>query len=84
MDITLGLAKRVMRLPYDLHLASVDAEIRLRVQRLPSRLEMERLRWNGHMLRGDDKMLFGQQHLFHLLEHAGEADQGAPIWILSR
>ena len=54
----LRLVKRVMHLPYDFHLGYVDAEKRLGAQQPSSRLAMEQLRGTGHMLRGDDKVLF--------------------------
>ena len=47
-----------MHLRYDFHLSYVDAERRLGVKRPSLRLEMERLRWTGHMLRSEDTVLF--------------------------
>ena len=47
---SLGLAKRVLHLPFDYHLFYVEAEQSLGVTRLSARLRRERLRWNGHML----------------------------------
>ena len=53
----LGLAKRVLHLPFDYHLSYVEAEQSLGVTR-PTRLRRERLRWTGHMLRSEDTVLY--------------------------
>ena len=54
----LGLAKRVLHLPFDYHLSYVEAEQSLGVTRPSARLRRERLRWTGHMLRSEDTVLY--------------------------
>ena len=54
----LRLAKRVLHLPFDYHLSYVEAERSLGVTRPSTRLQRERLRWTGHMLRSEDTVLF--------------------------
>ena len=54
----LGLAKRVLHLPFDYHLSYVEAEQSLGVTRPSTRLRRERLRWTGHMLRSEDTVLY--------------------------
>ena len=51
------LAKRVLHLKYDFHLSYEEAERRLGVERPSSILARNRLRWTGHMLRSEDKVL---------------------------
>ena len=53
----LRLAKRVLHLRYDYHLAYTEAEQRLGIERPSQRLARERLRWTGHALRSEDTAL---------------------------
>ena len=54
----LRLVKRVCHLPFDYHLSYKEAAKRVGVERLSFRLARERLRWTGHVLRSDDKVLY--------------------------
>ena len=53
----LRLVKRILHLPHDFHLSYVEAENRTGVKRPSLRLAKERLRWTGHVLRSDEKVL---------------------------
>ena len=53
----LRLVKRILHLPHDFHLSYIEAETRTGVKRPSLRLAKERLRWTGHALRSDDKVL---------------------------
>ena len=53
----LRLVKRVMHLPHDFHLSYAEAEARSGVHRPSLHLTKDRLRWTGHALRSDEKVL---------------------------
>ena len=53
----LRLVKRVMHLPHDFHLSYAEAEARSGVPRPSLHLTKDRLRWTGHALRSDEKVL---------------------------
>ena len=72
----LRLAKRVMNLPHDYHLAYSVAEQRLGLVRPSQRLEQERLRWTGHVLRSDEEVL--REVLIFVLE-GGARGRGRPV-----
>ena len=51
------LAKRFLHLWYDYHLSYEEAEDRLGIQHPSVRLMQDRLRWTGHMLQSEDRVL---------------------------
>ena len=71
----LRLAKRVMNLPHDYHLAYSVAEQRLGVVRPSQRLEQERLRWTGHILRSDEEVL---REVLTFVPEGGARGRGRP------
>ena len=71
----LGLARRVLHLPFDYHLSYVGAEQSLGVTRPSTRLRRERLRWTGHMLRSEDTVLY---EALIFIPHGGARGRGGP------
>ena len=69
------LAKRVMRLPHDFHLAYSVAEERLGMQRPSKLLGKERVRWIGHVLRSDDVIL---REVLAFVPEGGARGRGRP------
>ena len=71
----LRLAKRILHLPHDFHLSYPDAERLTGVARPSSRLAKERLRWTGHALRSDDKVL---AEVLTFIPEGGQRGRGCP------
>ena len=71
----LRLVKRILHLPHNFHLSYADAE-RLTGVACPSlRLAKERLRWTGHALRSDDKVL---SEVLTFIPEGGRRGRGRP------
>ena len=69
------LAKRVMRLPHDFHLAYAVAEQRLGVHRPSILLGKERVRWIGHVMRSEDAIL---REVLSFIPEGGARGRGRP------
>ena len=71
----LRLVKRVLFLPHDYHLSYVEAERRTGVCRPSQQLAKERLRWTGHVLRSEDKVLY---EVLMFVPEGGRRGRGRP------
>ena len=71
----LRLVKRILHLPHDFHLSYVEAENRTGVKRPSLRLAKERLRWTGHVLRSDEKVL---SEVLMFVPDGGRRGRGRP------
>ena len=71
----LRLVKRVLFLPHDYHLSYVEAERRTGVSRPSQQLAKERLRWTGHVLRSEDKVLY---EVLMFVPEGGRRGRGRP------
>lgn len=69
------LAKRVMRLPHDFHLAYAVAEERLGVHRPSVLLGKERVRWIGHVMSSEDVIL---REVLMFIPEGGSRGRGRP------
>ena len=69
------LAKRVMRLPHDFHLAYAVAEERLGVHRPSVLLGKEIVRWIGHVLSSEDVIL---REVLMFIPEGGSRGRGRP------
>ena len=71
----LRLVKRVLFLPHDYHLSYVEAERRIGIGRPSLQLAKERLRWTGHVLRSEDKVLY---EVLMFVPEGGRRGRGRP------
>ena len=71
----LRLVKRILHLPHDYHLSYVEAENRIGVERPSQRLATDRLRWTGHALRSDEKVL---SEVLLFVPEGGRRGRGRP------
>ena len=71
----LRLVKRILFLPHDHHLSYNEAEERIGVERPSIRLTKERLRWTGHALRSEDKVL---SEVLMFVPEGGKRSRGRP------
>ena len=67
--------KRVCFLSHDYHLLYEDAEQRVGVDRPSHRLARERLRWIGHVLRSDERVLY---EVLLFVPEGGQRGRGRP------
>ena len=71
----LRLVKRVCFLSHDYHLSYEEAEQRVGVERPSHRLARERLRWIGHVLRSDERVLY---EVLLFVPEGGQRGRGRP------
>ena len=69
------LVKRVLFLPHDFHLSYEEAETRIGIGRPSQQLAKNRLRWTGHALRSDDKVLY---EVLMFVPEGGQRGRGRP------
>ena len=71
----LRLVKRILLLPHDFHLSYEEAETRIGVERPSRRLDRERLRWTGHVLRREELVLY---EVLIFVPEGGSRGRGRP------
>ena len=71
----LRLVKRICFLPHDYHLSYEEAVQRIGVERPSHHLARERLRWTGHVLRSDDRVLY---EVLTFVPEGGKRGRGRP------
>ena len=62
-------------LPFDYHLSYEEAQIRVGVERPSIHLSRERLRWTGHILRSEDRVL---SEVLTFVPDGGKRGRGRP------
>ena len=71
----LRLVKRVCLLPFDYHLSYEEAQKRVGVERPSLHLSRERLRWTGHILRSEERVL---SEVLTFVPSGGKRGRGRP------